>query len=269
MPLTVAALTDLHFGPRAMFRGKLRKMSDLAPALAAAFVRRMNEHVRPDLVLVLGDLVEDESLEKDQERYAECLRVLAGLEAPVRHVAGNHDTIHMTEAMLRRAWGRRGPLHYSFDHGGVHVVVLHTRERRDLDVTVGSEQIAWLRADLEATSLPVVVAMHHAAAEQDLRGNRWFEHAPHVALVKERAELRRALAASGRVRVVLNGHLHWSHVGVHDGIPYVTVQSLVENVEDDLPGRPAAAHAVVRVSDESVCVDFEGEARMRIECRRA
>ena len=57
------------------------------------------------------------------------------------------------------------------------------------------------------------------------------------------ADLR---AESGRVRAVFNGHLHWNHLDVIAGIPYVTVQSLIENLDDDAPGRPAAAHAVVR-----------------------
>ena len=47
------------------------------------------------------------------------------------------------------------------------------------------------------------------------------------------------------MRAVFNGHLHWNHLDVIAGIPYVTVQSLIENLDDDAPGRAAAAHAVV------------------------
>jgi len=65
--------------------------------------------------------------------------------------------------------------------------------------------------------------------------------------------------------MVINGHLHWNHVDVHDGIPYVTVQSLIENLDDDGPGRPAEASAVVRVRDRSILVEVDGAAPTRYE----
>jgi len=235
-------------------------MSDQAPDLTSAFVRRMNEEVEPDLVLTLGDVIEDASREEDQARYLEALRILSNLQAPVRHVVGNHDTIHQTDAMIRAAWKWDGELFYSFDHGRIHFSVLRTIERAHVDTRIDREQIDWLREDLSRTTLPAVVAMHHAAAEQDLRGNPWFEHAPHVALVKGREDLRATIADSGRVIMVLNGHLHWSHVGIHDGIPYVTIQSLTENLEDDAPGRVASAWAVAEISDDGLVVRTEGGA---------
>ncbi len=81
--------------------------------------------------------------------------------------------------------------------------------------------------------------MHHSAADQDLRGNRWFEGSPHLCLVRERRAMRRLFEEHG-VLAVFNGHLHWNHLDVIRGIPYVTLQSLIENLDDDAPGRAAA-----------------------------
>lgn len=261
MKLTFAVITDLHFGPRTLFRGKLRKMSDFAPALTRNFVQRMNDHVHPDLVLTLGDVVEDASLKEDRARYQEALLILRDLDAPVRHVVGNHDTINQTDDMIRETWGHEGELFYSFDFHGVHFSVLRTIERQHVDARIDPEQVEWLREDLARTALPAVVAMHHSAAEQDLRGNPWFEQAPEVALVRGREALREVIAASGKVVLVINGHLHWSQVTLHDGIPYVTVQSLTENLDDDAPGRVASAWAVVHLTDDGLVVQTEGAAR--------
>lgn len=265
MALTFAALTDVHFGPRVLFRGKLRKLSDQAPELTRQVVRRLNESTHPDLVLVLGDLIEDESPEADRRRYAECLDALAGLKAPVRFVAGNHDTINLSDPHVAQAWGRTAPLHYSFDFGGYHFAILRTVERKDVDVALPEEQLAWLATDLAATNLETIVAMHHSAADQHLEGNPWFEQAPHLALAKNRPAIRRIIADSRKVRLVINGHLHWNHVDVHDGIPYVTVQSLVENVDDDAPGRAAAAVALVRLDERVLRVTVDGAAPTRYE----
>src|SRR5262245_57865533 len=145
-PLTLALITDLHFGPAAFFGAKLRKLTALAPALSRAFVARMNEEVRPDLVVNLGDDIEDENPEVDRARYAECLGILGQARAELVHVAGNHDTINLSSADLRTAWGLppEGPLYRSFDRGGIHFIVLHTHERKDVDVSLGEAQMAWL-----------------------------------------------------------------------------------------------------------------------------
>jgi Icc protein len=271
--LTLALISDLHFGPETYHQGKLRKLTRQAPGLAKAFVDRMNERVLPDLVVNLGDDIEDEDREADLGRYRGCIQVLSRARAERVHVAGNHDTIHLRHDDLRAIWGAgpwdasagRRDLCYSFQRGGFHFTVLETHEKQDVDITVGDEQLAWLAEDLRAATLPVVVLMHHSASEQDLRGNYWFEGREHVALVKERRELRRLLLASGKVRLVLNGHVHWNHFDLVDGLPFVTVQSLIENLDEDAPGRAAAAHAVVRLDARRTTIELEGAERARYQ----
>jgi 3',5'-cyclic-AMP phosphodiesterase len=268
--LTLGVVTDLHFGPEARFDGKLRKLSSQAAALTRAFVRRMNEEIEPDLVVCLGDCIEDESHEADLARYEECLGIMRTAKAELVCVAGNHDRVNLGTEDLRRAWGMppAGPLCHSLDRGGVHVSVLYSHERTEQDVTLGPAQLDWLTADLAATKLPVVLLVHHSPAEQDLRGNRWFEKAPHLSLIKDRARLREILERDGKTVLVVNGHLHWNHLDVIAGIPYVTLQSLIENVEDDAPGTPAAAHAVVRIGPRRVTVEVAGAEPCRYQFDR-
>jgi Icc protein len=267
MNLTLGIVTDLHFGPAASFGGKLRKLTHRAGELTAEFSRRMRDDVKPDLVVNLGDVLEDESKATDRARYAECMRLLAESGRERLDVAGNHDVVHLDRAELRAFWGLAGdgPLYRSLDRSGVHLVTLETHETKDVDVRIDDAQLAWLEADLARTTLPTVVLMHHSAADQHLAGNRWFSKAPHLALVKERKRLRAILEASGNVVLVVNGHLHWNHLDVIRGIPYVTVQSLIENLDDDAPGRPAAAYAVVRVSSRRVSVEVGGAESCRYQ----
>jgi 3',5'-cyclic AMP phosphodiesterase CpdA len=265
--LTLGIVTDLHFGPEASHEGKLRKLTHQAGDLARAFVQRMNHEVQPDLVVNLGDDIEDESREMDLARYGECQAILAGVAAPLVNVAGNHDLIHLNRDDLARFWNRSGPLYYSRDVRGWHLVVLHTIERQDVDIRIPQAQLEWLRADLAAAQAPTVVLMHHSASEQSLDDSRWWPGRSHLALVKERAELRSIFEESGLVRAVFNGHLHWNHLDVISGIPYVTVQSLIENLDEDAPGRAAAACAVVRLSERRMVVRVLGNdpARYQVE----
>ncbi len=263
--LTIGMVTDLHFGPPALKDGKLRKMTHLAPELTRDFVRSMNDEVRPDLVVNLGDDIEDESREADLARYGECQAILRGASAPVVNVAGNHDMVHLNREDMNAFWGRSGPLYYSLDRGGWHLVVLHTLEKKDVEIRVPEPQLEWLQADLAATRAPTLVLMHHSASEQSLDDSRWFFGLPHIALVKERATLRRIFEESGRVRAVINGHLHRNHLDVIGGIPYVTVQSMIENLDDDAPGRAAAAHAIVRLAEGRIVVRVRGDDPARYQ----
>src|SRR5258706_14107052 len=121
--LTIGIVTDLHFGPEARHHGKLRKLTSLAGDLTRDFVRTMNDEVRPALVVNLGDDIEDESREADLARYGECQAILRGVQAELVNVAGNHDLIHLNRDDLNRFWQRSGPLYYSFDRNGWHMVV--------------------------------------------------------------------------------------------------------------------------------------------------
>jgi hypothetical protein len=111
--------------------------------------------------------------------------------------------------------------------------------------------------------------MHHSASEQDLEDSLWFKGLSHLALVKERAELRQILQASGKVRVVFNGHVHRNHLDVIAGIPYVTIQSLIENLDEDAPGRAAAAHAIATIDESRIVVRVRGNDPARYQFDRA
>jgi 3',5'-cyclic AMP phosphodiesterase CpdA len=263
-----ALITDVHFGPRAFHEGKLRKLTDRAGELCQRFVERMNTQERPDLVVNLGDVIEDESRARDLANYGQFVEILSGLEARVAHVAGNHDQVNLSAQDLGELWGHAGELHYSFDCGGFHFLVLRTHEVKDTAVYLPAEQLTFAERDLAGTSLPTLVLMHHPASEQRLEGNRWFERAPHLCRVVERGALRRVLEASGKVLAVFNGHVHWNHLDVIAGIPYVTVQSLIENLDDDAPGRPAAAFAVCDIDERRLLVSVHGEETARYQFER-
>jgi predicted phosphodiesterase len=265
--LKIGFVTDIHIGPEAFHEGKLRKLTHHATKLLRDVVARMNTEIRPDLLVNLGDDVEDESHDADLARYLECQSILREANAEIVNVAGNHDSIYLARDELTRAWQRDGNLHYAIDRGGFHIVVLHTIERKDVDVRIPHAQLEWLEADLAATNLPVIVLMHHSASEQDLEDSFWFHGVPHLALVKERAELRGILERSGKVRIVINGHVHRNHLDVIKGIPYITMQSLIENLDEDAPGRPAAAYGVLTIDETRAVMRVGGNdpARYQID----
>jgi 3',5'-cyclic-AMP phosphodiesterase len=260
-----ALISDVHFGPPAYHKGKLRKLTHRAEALTAAFVERMNAVDHPELVINLGDVVEDEGRDQDLGQYRRFIHVLGGLNARVLHVAGNHDQVCLSDDDLRALWRHMGPLYYSCDLGDVHWVALRTVDEPGRAIHLPTEQLVWLAEDLATAPCPTIVLLHHPASEMRLDGNRWFEGRAHRCLVAERQQFRAIVEGSGKVVAVFNGHAHWNHLDVIAGIPYVTLQSLTENLDDDAPGRPANAWAVCDLDEQHPVIHVHGEEPQRYQ----
>mgnify|MGYP002633127287 CR=1 FL=1 len=261
MTLKIGIVSDMHLGRDTRFRGVLRKIGHRAEALTEAFVTAMNEDFRPAAVFCLGDVVQDMDRARDLEHYGRIWAALGALDAPLIPVNGNHDVIAMSEADVLAFWVRPA-LHYVTQVGGLDIVVLHTREQKDSHVWLPEDQVEWLRAQL-AQGRPTVVLMHHSAAEQDTRHNYWFADHPHLAVLHNREQVREVIGNTGNVLAVLNGHLHWNQLTVHDGIPYITVHSLTENPSgDESPPRPVAAYGELVFGDGYATLDVRGLERV-------
>ena len=146
-------MSDTHWG----FSGPANP--DAAGTLEKA-VRRVNALDRqPDFIVFTGDLTHttDDAHER-RTRLAQFRDIVGTLTVKdVRFMAGEHD------ASLDRGEAYReffGELHYTFDHQGVHFIVLDNVS--DPSGRLGDAQLKWLRADLEHTDreAPIVVLTH-------------------------------------------------------------------------------------------------------------
>ena len=109
----------------------------------------MNDEVRPDLVVNLGDDIEDESREADLARYGECQSILRQATAPLVNVAGNHD-IDPPEPRRPepRSGSAAGRSTTRSTCGGWHFVVLHTLEQKDVEIRVPGDAARVARAPI-------------------------------------------------------------------------------------------------------------------------
>jgi hypothetical protein len=134
-------MSDCHWGfegpPNPDAKGTLKK--------AVAAVNSLEQ--QPDFVFFTGDLTHttDDPGER-RRRLAEFRDIVSELKANnVRFMPGEHD------AALD--WGKAyqeyfGQTHYTFDHKGVHFIVLDNVS--DPAAMIGDEQLRWLAADLKA-----------------------------------------------------------------------------------------------------------------------
>ncbi len=143
----------------------------------------------------------------------------------------------------------RAAAYESIESRGVRLVLLNSKDpmRPGGGGTLSEAQLAWLDANLREAVGPVLVFSHHPLDEQDASTHWYFPTHPDCALATNREQARAIQARSGKVRVVFSGHMHWNHVEGIDGIPYVTIGSLVEVRLSG--GRPAGGFAEVTLED--------------------
>lgn len=252
-----AIITDIHLGPDGFWKGVQRKIGANVVEFVDNFIETMNNEVKPNFVIVLGDLIEDDNPENDKEHMQMLVDKFGKLNCPVYFAAGNHDLKNISEDELMDIFKQK-KLFYSFDSDKFHFIVLFSRkiQIKGKGFIITDEQIRWLKEELKNIDKDCFIFMHAGLAEQDLSGNPWFEGRPDSCLIMNREEMREILEKSGKVKAVFNSHLHWDKMHIHNSIPYFTIQSLVENEDDK--GLPSQAYSIVDVEDGKISVEIRG-----------
>jgi 3',5'-cyclic AMP phosphodiesterase CpdA len=193
------------------------------------------DSLRPDLVLVTGDLVRDALRvgEGEARGYYEMFnREIGRLAPPVWTVPGNHELfgierhlslVSATHPLYGRGMYRfyRGPDYYSFNAGGVHFVGLNTVDVSDLWYYghVDSAQLAWLERDLAAIpeGTPVVSFNHipFFQVSDQVQGLEEDGVAPTILRVGGRSVFRHAVTDADQVLRVLRTRRHVLALGGH------------------------------------------------------
>ncbi|HBK87609.1 MAG TPA: hypothetical protein DDZ56_03100 [Cytophagales bacterium] len=136
------------------------------------------DSVRPDFVLVTGDLVKDALRVGEKEAtslYELYKNEMAKVGPTVWNVPGNHEIFGIERELSKVSpdhplYGRKmyrsyfGPDYYSFNYGGIHWVALNSLDYDDMWYYGGidSVQREWLKKDLAAqpAKMPVVTFQH-------------------------------------------------------------------------------------------------------------
>ncbi len=238
--------SDIHYAPEVPTKNgsKIgRKLVLHAIPLLEHLIVKINNEINPDVVINLGDLVEDfNNHNKDIINLNFIWKFLKNINPPFYSVTGNHDLRSMSSRTeVEEIMGYEHST-FSIDILGYHFVFLGLDVNESLGVESGGilktqfiskEDLKWLRTDLRNNTLPSLVFTHFGIAEDDMKGNWWFESCPDHALLGNRKEVKEILKEDKNLVAVFSGHQHWTKKTVEDGISYYVVGSLTENIHDD------------------------------------
>ncbi|KXS38660.1 phosphodiesterase [Modicisalibacter tunisiensis] len=196
--------------------------------------------LRPDVLLVTGDVSQDET----PASYELAARAFAGVDCPWFWLAGNHDRPqYMAEAHA---------LLDEVDLGDWRLLLLDSRVSGQVHGELGQTQLQELALRLEMDDRPTLLALHHPPVEL---GSAWMDA---IGLL-DREAFWQTLAAYAQVRVVLFGHAHQPFAARHAGTGgEIAIYGCPATADQFLPSSPTFA---VDEASRPGCrvVDLEGE----------
>ncbi len=209
---TFAQISDSHIG----FNKDANK--DVIGTLQKAIARINALPQRPDFILHTGDLSHLSEAEEFDALEQNLKTIKTG---EIFYVPGEHDVISDNGALYRERFAKKGlgGGWYSFDRKGVHFVglvnVMNIPEG-GLGI-LGSEQLDWLRKDLEplGSSTPVIVFAHIPL---------WAVYPQWGWGTDDAEQALGYLRRFGSV-TVLNGHIHQTVKKVEGNITFHTAMS--------------------------------------------
>lgn len=222
-PLRVGLVTDLHYADKAPagtrhYRETLGKLEEAATQF---------EKDQLTFLVELGDLIDAADSVDVEQRYLKTInREFSAICNDRYYVLGNHcvDTLKKEEFL---GGVEQESSYFSFDRGGFHFVVLDSCFRSDgesygrknfqwTDANIPEAELDWLQADLKDTDKPAIVFAHQRLDVSNSHG------------VKNNAEVRKVLEASGQVLAVFQGHSHQNDLKEIAGIHYCTLVAMIE-----------------------------------------
>jgi Icc protein len=180
----------------------------------AAFAAAMKQ-TPVDFVIQLGDFCIPKP---ENERFRDLFHQIG---IPCQHVLGNHDMdggFRPDETVEFYGMPSR---YYSFDFGGMHLVVLDGNEpggqQPGYKRFISDTQLRWLKQDLADSQRPTIVFSH-----QPLNHASGVENGESVRQLLQQAHTDRS---GTRIAGCFSGHFHLNHLEAIDNIHYAQINS--------------------------------------------
>jgi 3',5'-cyclic AMP phosphodiesterase CpdA len=232
--------------------------------------------LKSDFVLQGGDHVFD-ALQVNRSRATSVFDLYAKTEqdlgTKIYHTIGNHDCfgIYVSSGVAESdaLYGKKmfeerfGKTYYSFDHKGVHFVVLDSigiTSDRLYEGRVDQAQLDWLKSDLGGLppSMPIIVSVHIPLV------TAFYSYVPapqpepkHHGLSVVNAYEVIALFEGHNVIGVLQGHTHINEKVMWKGVPYITSGAVSGNWWHGTRMGTPEGFTVVRVEKGKLSTTYE------------
>ncbi|MDI9367060.1 MAG: metallophosphoesterase [Thermotogota bacterium] len=222
--LEILLVADVHMGP-----SNTTRPGEETPDLMERFAKEINTVIKPDILVELGDRVNNFNHEEDRRNALRFSEIIRSLCLPYYLVLGNHDLHNLTKEENKEIFGAEVGRRTSYANG-FKLIFLDTEEPviEGVGGNISEEQLKWLSVELNSEETPKIVFGHHPVDNQVISENPHFLQFPHLAFVKNRERARDLIESGKNVLAYVNGHVHWFSFEVGEKIPFISVPSFTE-----------------------------------------
>jgi hypothetical protein len=251
-------VTDIHAGTE---RSNIR--STLAIPLLDEVVESANR-CDVDLLATLGDNVNATNVEEDRLWLDKVRQSLARCKAPAVPLFGNNEVKFLTPEQAGDALG-------CSPHSEVRIIggwtLIFWRPNCSLTLERGyrldPDDLAWLEATLADATHPAVLFLHVLIDGHSMRGNFYFANCAAYSTYANAPAARAILEASGKVVLVMTGHVHWNAGSTIAGIHYRSLASLTDTLQAP-PADPSATWGLLELGQDGwLSLEVFGREPMR------
>jgi hypothetical protein len=217
---------DIHFGPSTGSRP-----GEEIPALVLRFVETMNHEIKPDVVMEMGDRINNVDAETDSKNQSFLIeRLDQGLKAPCIHVLGNHDIMCTGKPEVLNIIGRKTGM-ISQVIKGFKFIILDTVDPMisGCGGMVGQDQLKWLQNEMNDDESPKLVFGHHPIDSHSMKGSGVITlEVVDLIFLENKSEVRQVLETGKNFFGYFSGHMHWFSFFCSPAAPYIVNPSFTE-----------------------------------------
>ena len=247
--LTIGFITDLH-----VFNGaSANKLADPFTNRIYNFVKKMNNEIVPDFMLINGDVIEGTKIPANTGiKQLQLVKNIFNFSKIQKYwVPGNHDLRSVTKQQWESVLGINY-LRKSFELRNYKIIILDSNfTEKDNNVSPGNgytrghvsrEEIKWLEKELKNTDKKTIIFIHHPPlSDVDFKSD--------LKLLDNATELKE-LFPKYAVLAVFGGHVEDLYSEKTDGVQYFSIPGIYKNPK--YPG----AFSVINIRKNQVEVNL-------------
>ncbi|MCF6177252.1 MAG: metallophosphoesterase [Victivallaceae bacterium] len=238
--MKLAVIADLHF-----FRqGNIQipeRVGQFADIFLLKAVKRLNRYIKPDLVFIGGDLINDADDANAASMLEELKQIIDLIECPVIVIPGNHD---LPEEQFYQIFKRPAE---AVDINGIRFLPFIDREQPEYNAVRSQQDLAKMRQLAGAFDGPVV-SLQHVPLFQSGTAPSSYNYTNSDGIIT-------AMRASG-VMLAVSGHYHDGYdVVTFDGVQSITAPACCETpfqfmeIDIDKSGRATVINHRLKLPD--------------------
>ena len=229
MKTKIVILTDLHFSKSVNPFIPDRK-GEFADILLLRAVHRLNRYIKPDLVFIGGDLINEPGCEDRLELLAELKKIIDLIDAPTMIIRGNHDP---DKDIFESVMGKQIDF---LDINGVRFVSFDDQEEPGYNASRSDADLDRMR-QLSAEFDGALVSLQHVPLLPTKAESCGYNYTNADEIVEIMRETNYILA--------LSGHYHEGFELLdYEGINYITGHTLCEE---------PFGYAIIEIDDKVTC----------------